>query len=99
MSGFEGILCLYHPGNSLLNFCCWYNACDSAMLLGRQACGAAGKRCDSSQFIFCQIRRSLIQFQEAAHALPPKISPAPVVSTTWIPAGEAISPVQFRFAK
>ena len=32
-------------------------------------------------------------------ALPPKISPAPVVSTTWIPVGQAVVPLPLRLAK
>lgn len=61
-------LSLHYQRNSFLNFCFWYNACDAAMLLRRQACGAAGKRCDGNQFLFCQIRRILVQLQEAAHS-------------------------------
>lgn len=32
-------------------------------------------------------------------ALPPKISPAPVVSTTWMPVGQAVVPLPLRLAK
>ena len=48
---------------------------------------------------FVKSAGALFNFRKQLIALPPKISPAPVVSTTWISAGEAISPVQFRFAK
>ena len=32
-------------------------------------------------------------------ALPPKISPAPVVSNTWMPVGQAVVPLPLRLAK
>ena len=42
---------------------------------------------------------ALSSFNSRLMALPPKISPAPVVSTTWMPLGQAVVPLPLRLAK
>lgn len=42
---------------------------------------------------------ALSSFNSRLMALPPKISPAPVVSTTWMPVGQAVVPLPLWLAK
>ena len=62
-----------------------HDAGDAAVSLRGQARRAAAEAYDGLQVALGQI---LFSFKKRLMALPPNMSPAPVVSTTWMPLGE-----------